>query len=58
MEKSVIDLVNRPEGIQYYPEYQGFTTFPSFHALKNVGKVHIASQNDVFFSKYTNVTTK
>ena len=29
MEKSVKDLANRSEGIQYYPEWQGFYTF--FH---------------------------
>ena len=30
MEKSVKDLANRSEGVQYYPECQGFYTFSVF----------------------------
>ena len=46
--KSIKDPPNRSEGVQYYPECQGFYIFFIFHALQNVGKVRFASQNDVF----------
>ena len=58
MEKSVKYLANRPEGVQYYLEFEVFDIFFQFSCSKNVGKVHIVSQIDIFFSKYTKVTTK
>ena len=43
MEKSVKDMGNRSEGVQSYPECQGFHTFFSFHALQNIGKANVVS---------------
>ena len=48
-QKSVKDLPNRSEGVHYCPKCQSFLNiFFMLHARQNVGKVHSASQNDVF----------
>ena len=41
--KSVKDLPNRSEGVQYYPEFEAFDTWLSFDALQNVGKIYSCS---------------